>query len=320
MLDIDTKGYCVLRNVLSDYQLSGGLNTNTKINYHEMKQFIDTTFFDTIKKHVDFLPDPHYAKFRYSNNNNSTDAATFHSDIYNYTDSKLLPIYTCLCYFDDTQMELIPGTHLYDRDGYSVSTYGKKEILDIRRGDILIFHANIHHRGTGFTTNKNRRLLQVFEVFPDKETYDKHSDKLVIVESSKTTLMPIVNNISYYLSKNDTVQNTMTVLHYCLMYNDLHYKMGMIDISPSEKKDKYVSYEPGRRISYKDITDSEDINVNIICDPSVKTANCGNYYLYFYILYWIVSLVLFYLIYNYQSIIKTKSSAIANKIRMRTFV
>ena len=58
MTDIDTKGYCVLRNVLSDYQLSGGLNTNTKINYHEMKQFIDTTLFDTIKKTRRFLTGP----------------------------------------------------------------------------------------------------------------------------------------------------------------------------------------------------------------------------------------------------------------------
>ena len=91
----------------------------------------------------------------------------------------------------------------------------------------------------------------------------------------------------------------------------------MIDISPSEKKDKYVSYEPGRRIAYKDITDSEDINVNIICDPNIKTTNCSNYYLYFYILYWIVSLILIYAIYNYRSIVKSKTRT---KPRTRTFL
>jgi len=65
----------------------------------------------------------------------------------------------------------------------------RKQRLDIRRGDILVFHANLHHRGVHFHPSKHRRLLQIFEVFPDRSTYEQHVDKLVIVQSSDTLLM-----------------------------------------------------------------------------------------------------------------------------------
>jgi hypothetical protein len=297
-----TRGYVILRNVLSDQKLKCGSTTEQKIDYTEMRHFIDTIFFPTIASNVDFITKPTYAKFRFSNNNNSTDASTFHSDVYNYTGSKIQPIFTCLCYFDDTQMELIPGTHLYDRNGYSRNTYAQKRVIDIRRGDILIFYASIHHRGTGFTNGRNRRLLQVFEVFPDDSIYSEHRDKLLIVQSSKTTLMPLVNQVSFYLSKNDTLQGVISAVHYFLMYNDLHYKLGLIDIPPSEKEGRYVSYEPGKRINFDNIAKQEDINVNIICDANISTTDCSNYYLYFYALYWIVSLAILYLIYDFMRI------------------
>jgi hypothetical protein len=145
-------------------------------------------------------------------------------------------------------------------------------------------------------------------VFPDDTVYNEHHDKLLIVQSSKTTLMPLINQASNYLSKNDTVLNTISVIHYFLMYNDLHYKIGMIDIPPYEKNGKYVSYEPGRRMSFSDVSNTEDINVNIICDKAIPITDCSNYYLYLYLLYWIITLVLVYIFMrNKGSVPKTKS-------------
>jgi len=152
--------------------------------------------------------------------------------------------------------------------------------------------------------------------------YKEHRDKLLIVQSSKTTLMPIINSVSYYLSKNDTIQNAISTVHYFLMYNDLHYKMGLIDIPPSDKKGRYVSYEPGIRKSFDDITNHENINVNIVCDNNIPITDCSNYYLYFYAMYWIISLVVFYLIYDFMrysgstsGYIKAKSKSARSKMR-----
>lgn len=167
------------KNVLTKSQINFALScvqSDNLVNYHIMKQFIDNCFFPTIQQSTTIIKNPKYVKFRFSNNNNSTDASTFHSDIYNHTNSEILPIYTCLCYFDDSQLEVIPGSHIKSNNITitSLQSYSNKVIINVNRGDILIFHANLHHRGVNFGSSRNRRLLQVFEVFPDENIYIIH--------------------------------------------------------------------------------------------------------------------------------------------------
>ena len=297
--DIKNEGYILLTNVLNENDLEFGLSSivDNKVDYSIMKQYIDNVFFPKIKKTSNIISDPHYVKFRLSNNNNSTDASTFHGDIYNNTNSELLPIYTCLCYFDDAQLEIIPGSHKFNNIGSSIESYNKKITINIRRGDILIFHSNIHHRGINYNKTENRRLLQVFEVFPDKQTYEAHISKLIIVKTSDTFFMKrIINPLLYELSKNSTIVNNITMCHYILMYNDLHYKFALIDIAPYDKVNKYVSYEPGRRRLMEELYEKEELNVNIICDNRANYVSCSNYYLFFYLICFILILIVFYVI------------------------
>ena len=89
--DINNDGYILLRNVLTKNDLEYGLSSivDNKVDYFIMKQYIDNVFFPKIKKTSNIITDPHYVKFRVSNNNNSTDASTFHSDIYNTKTTRL---------------------------------------------------------------------------------------------------------------------------------------------------------------------------------------------------------------------------------------
>jgi Phytanoyl-CoA dioxygenase (PhyH) len=297
--DIKQDGYILIQNVLTEEELNYGLSCiqDNKVDYSIIKHFIDDIFLPKIQETSSVITDPTYVKFRLSNNNNSTDASTFHGDIYNNTNSEHLPIYTCLCYFDSAQLEIIPGSHKYNNSGWSLESYNKKQTITVKRGDILIFHSNIHHRGINYNKTGNRRLLQVFDVFPDKETYNEHASKLIIVQSSESVLMKqVIGPILYELSKYPTVIDNITMLHYILMYNDLHYKMALMDIAPYDKIGKYVSYEPGRRRKFEDLMDKEDLNINIMCDNNVKSVSYSNYYLYFYIVYWILSFILLYII------------------------
>ena len=104
--DIKNNGYLLLRNKLNNKELDFGLSIieDKKVNYKITKQFIDNIFLVKIKENFNVMTNPLYVKFRLSNNNNSTDASTFHGDIYNKTNSEILPIYTCLCYFDEAQL------------------------------------------------------------------------------------------------------------------------------------------------------------------------------------------------------------------------
>ena len=99
-----------------------------------------------------------FSKYRFSNNNNSSDASTFHRDLYNHTENDIVPIFTVLVYFDDTQMELIPGSHIKNNK-YS---FDDLKIIDIKAGNTLIIFANLLHRGKNFTNSGNRRILQIF--------------------------------------------------------------------------------------------------------------------------------------------------------------
>ena len=295
--DITTDGYVILRNALSEKELEYGLSCmiDKKVEYRILKKFIDTMLFKTVTKNTKFITEPQYVKFRFSNNNNSTDASTFHGDIYNHSELDILPIYTCLCYFDETKMEIIPGSHRKTND-WSIQSYNKKIVLPLQPGDILIFHSNIHHRGINFDKKGDRRLLQVFDVFPDMETYNKHSSKLIIVTSeirSKT-----VGHVSYIVSKFPALIDTISFFHYNLMFYDLQYKLPIMDIPPSEKKGHYVSYEPGRRVFMNDI-EVEDQNVNVICDTTITTMKHSKYYWFLGVLYILFAVIFIFILYTF---------------------
>lgn len=299
MNNINDDGYLILKNVLQPEQLRNGLNSDNNgiVNYKIMRNFIDNDFMPTIVANTDFIKNPKYIKFRYSNNNNSTDASTFHSDIYDYTDNELMPIYTCLCYFDKTQMEVIPGSHKrqFHNDNSCISSYNQKKMLTIEPGDIVVFHANMYHRGTNFNKQGNRRLLQVFEVFPDDNSFSSNYDKFLTVITANTSTLGVINNLSYLTAKIPFLIDNICFPHYVLVYNDLQYKIALIDLPPWDKKNKLITYEPGKRMIYEEITGNDPINTNIICEKS-NTIGPSYFYLFCYLIYWIVSLYVIYYI------------------------
>ena len=316
-MEINNNGYIVLKNVLNQNELNYALTCtqpNNKIHYKIMKNFIDTSFLPAIKQNVPFITNPKYIKFRYSNNNNSVDASTFHGDTYNHSTLEILPIFTCLCYFDDATLEIIPGSHKKSNKKWSIESYNNKQLVHVNRGDILVFHSNIHHRGVNFNHSENRRVLQVFDVFPNDEIYNDHIHNLILVTTSVSPSMQVFNKISLFLSNSTTVINIITFFHYIIMYNDLQYKIVFMDLAPWEKTDKYISYEPAHRIHYNDIDTEEDININIICNKHTS-AKPGSFYAYFYIVYWILSTILIYFIYKMYAKSSISKSNINKNIR-----
>ena len=113
----------------------------------------------------------------------------------------------------------------------------------------------------------------------------------------KNIISPLLCELATY----PTIINFLTMIHYILMYNDVHYKISFMDIDPAEKKNNYITYESSKRVIFNESNKPDDLNVNVICDTNVKSVSYSNYYLYFYIIYWIVSFILIYLIYKLWS-------------------
>ena len=300
---LKTDGYIIIRNKLTPNELSQGLASiyEKGIDYTQMKKFIDYIYLPKVNDILGW--NSIYLKFRFSNFENLKDASLFHNDLYNHSDDNIMPVYTGLCYFDDSSLEIIPQSHIKS-DLTLNEMYEKKKVINVYKGDILIFHANLFHRGIAKTQSyhkdivktdllymdngeTNRRVLQIFEIFPNEITYNKLNDKIIAVLTTENNLansglLPIKSNVNKYI----------VYLHYLLVGNDMQYKIIGSDISDAQKKNKYVGYEPGGRS--KIIPGKhQPLNINIIVkDHNTLTPNRNKQKIIFCLIF----IILIYLI------------------------
>ena len=288
---LNKDGYIIIKKGITDFdQVLNSINGDI-INYTDIKDFIDNTFLLTIQKNLYDISDPRYIKFRFSNNNNSIDASVFHQDDYNYTDLDVLPLYTGLCYFDNAELELIPGSHIKGELGL-IDLYKNRKVLFLEKGDIVVFHSNIYHKGLNFTKGKDRRLLQVFGIFPNKPIYNELKNKVKIVNTTTNNKITERNSL-YYLSQNETYLRILNYFMLIIVYLDIQYILTLQDLPFFYKKGKIISYEPSGRIYYKDNL-KDKININIVIDTDIEYVPYSNFYLFVLILI-IISFLLLYI-------------------------
>lgn len=274
---MNDKGYAYMQDVLSpdetEYALSAYVGD--KVDYPKMKNFIDTMFLPAVARKLSFMKDPRYVKFRFSDNNNSTDAAVVHRDVYNFTQDKTVEMYTVLCYFDDSEMELHEYSHGAHNIGL-VDTYKARKRVKMGRGDVLVFYSTLLHRGVKFGQTKHRRLLQVFDVFPSAEAYAQYFPRFCIVKmqkSDKLDWLPIL------IAQYENFIDLYNTVHFVVTYYSIQYKLTMTDVTPFEKSDRILSYEPSKAMNFEDAGHAVT-NINIICDPDVCNLQGGRFYLY----------------------------------------
>ena len=122
-------------------------------------------------------------KYRASNNTNSSDAGLLHRDIMNYGQLSAAvvappPVFTILIYLDTASMRIVPGSYklpsmsLVEAIKYRMGT----EKITINPGDLFMFHASSIHSGLfDSDTSRDRRLVQIFEVYPTRELRDYYN-------------------------------------------------------------------------------------------------------------------------------------------------
>jgi hypothetical protein len=277
-------GYLVYKKKLSKEEQKLALSCIDKdsnvVDYNILKTFIDNYFLPKIP-----FSNPVYVKARLSNNNNSIDAAVLHSDVYNFTSEKEIPVYTALCYFDNAKLELIPGSHLKTRESF-IELNNKRIVLDLEPGDIVLINAAIIHRGVNFTKEGDRRVLQVFEIFPTQEIYNENIGKLLTVDtSSKSTS----KNLLYYIAQIKWLIEIVNFIGFYLSYNNLKYKLFGMDLPPWQKRGRYITYEPGGRVYYTEgLVDK--ININVVFNDT-EIVKYSRFYL------WVMLFIFFILFY-----------------------
>ena len=246
---LHTNGYIIIKDPLGSNQKNRALSSivqvgggKTKIDYNKFNEFINNDFIPKINETLGWSAI--YLKYRFSNFQNAKDAAQFHGDIYNFADDDLMPIYTGLIYFDNSILEVIPGSHIKNNLS-SNELYARRKQIKIIGGDMLVFHANMHHRGIFYETVNDRRLLQVFDIFPNNDIYTLYYPKLLSVITGQSFIVNNVSFISEATSKSKNLDTIISYLHYLMMNNGIQYKIIMSDICDEKKRGRYVGYVPG---------------------------------------------------------------------------
>ena len=254
---LNSDGFVIFRDIL-DPSPGNDFISEKKVNYAMATDYIDNYMMREVNRVTGW--DSVYTKYRISNNNNSTDASLFHRDIITNTNkSDLPPVFTCLTYFDKTTMELIPGSHkkLKMTHSDSCKMYMKKIQLSMNPGDVLVFYSTLLHRGI-FTENlPNRRLIQVFEVFPSIDDFETYSDKIhhilgndsyneQMISFAKNKILNGIMNYYGYLNSS----TGYGAVDYDYDYLSSESRCGRLDIEEGTFQDsnKYILRKPNRVI------------------------------------------------------------------------
>jgi hypothetical protein len=133
----------------------------------------------------------------------------------------------------------------------------KKIQLSMNPGDVLVFYSTLLHRGI-FTENlPNRRLIQVFEVFPSIDEFETYSDKIhhILGNDSYNEQMisfaknKILNGImNYYGYLNSSTGYGVVDDEYDYLSSES--RCGRLDIEEGTFQDsnKYILRKPNRVI------------------------------------------------------------------------
>lgn len=239
MEELKERGYVIFRKEIPQERVEyGKQQINDKVNYYRLKEFIDNDLMKRANKKSNMNLD--YLKYRVSNNNNSSDAGSFHRDVHSY--AGVPEIYTCLTYLDESMMEIIVGSHkkvsipIFE----TIKYLKKRKKIKMNPGDILLFNSALIHRGLFYkSNNKNRRIIQLFDCVEDKEYY---SESIMHVPCRDQCNNDFANfNIKLHkMNSLSELLNThgllTTFTGYGVRYNGLKYLT-------DDKKIKYLSTE-----------------------------------------------------------------------------
>lgn len=223
---------------------------NKKVDYSKLTNIINSNLIPTLNSLTNW--NASWIKYRISNNNNSTDASTFHRDLIPISEKKN-ELYTFLIYLDEATMQVVPGSHLkYSMElGESIENYiSNVKTIKMSRGDILIFSSTLLHRGIFKENVVNRRLLQIFEVCPNM-----CSDSIAHIPATQNN-----NNIGKVMSWVSTVPIIIGILNF---FSYLNASMGYGNVRTSSKYG-FLSSEAGQYRASKYGID--DINKYILND------------------------------------------------------
>jgi len=262
---LDTEGYVIIRGCIQQDTINMFRNnvTKTEVNYKNMSPVV----YD-VKNCLreNFGWESKMTKYRVSNHENKIDASFLHNDVKNISRTNThIPCHTVLLYADKGRLQLIPKSHRKTHISLIHATYDLSNIItvDIEPGDLLVFNASLMHRGIFFNTEDHRRLMQIFEVYPNQETFKKFATKVDTSYVNKSNTLKTLQNVNRQTSTQPLINEVTNILMY---YN---YRLGnqpQFNKIPDSYKSQFASNETKPRLeSLDDTTMNLYVSMNDAC-------------------------------------------------------
>ena len=238
---------CIKRDTIQKFNDNVG---KTEVNYKGMYPVVQDV---KACLHEILGWEPVMTKYRVSNQDNKIDASFLHNDLKNVSRTNTtIPCHTVLLYGDRGRLQLIPRSHHKTHESIIHAVYDLKNTItvDIEPGDLLVFNASLIHRGVFFNTEDNRRLMQIFEVYPNNETFNKFAR---MVDTSYVNKSPVLRALQEVNKKTATHPIINEVTNIIMYFN---YRLGnqpQLNKVPDKYDPQFASNETKRRL--ENITD-----------------------------------------------------------------
>ena len=250
---LNTQGYVIIRGCVKQETVNTFRNnvTKTEVNYKNMSPVV----YD-VKNCLreNFGWEPIMTKYRVSNHENKIDASFLHNDVKNISRTNTpIPCHTVLLYADKGRLQLIPKSHRKTHISLIHATYDISNLItvDIEPGDLLVFNASLMHRGIFFNTEDHRRLMQIFEVYPNQETFKKFGTMVDTSYVNKSNTLKTLQNVNRQTSTQPMINEITNIIMY---YN---YRLGnqpQFNKIPDSYRSQFASNETKPRLMSLDDT------------------------------------------------------------------
>ena len=267
--ELQENGYIIFRKEIPQERVEYGKEQiNDKVNYYRLKEFIDN---DLMKKvNIKLNTNLDYLKYRVSNNNNSTDAGSFHRDIHSY--AGVPEIYTCLTYLDVSIMEIIVGSHKkISIPFFQIIKYlRKRKKIKMNPGDILVFNAALIHRGLFYkSNNKNRRIIQLFDCVENKDYYTESIMHIPCRDQCSNKF----SNFNLKINKKKTLSELVNKYGLLTTFSGYGLKCNGLKHLTTDKKVKYLSTEGEMNRYYGEENNDMFLDTNIYIMNGYREKN-----------------------------------------------
>ena len=164
--------------------------------------------------------DPMVSKFRASasceqKTSNATDASEFHRDIACFRGITDAPeIFTLVIYLNKTTMRVIPGSHRTLRIPMHKALRLKTRTVSVNPGDAVLFWASLLHAGSFTNTNTERRVVQCFDVFPNKKSFEEWNTKVCHVWCPTNDKNELISKTVSSLTHIQTLGKIISFAHF----------------------------------------------------------------------------------------------------------